>query len=82
MKIPKSEKRQINVCGEVGAQLGLVGLIAAAGLRLGETIRLNCEDISFDQRVLTIRETKSPNRNVLNLTVSACWACPIQARMD
>lgn len=28
------------------------------------------------------QKTKSPNRNFLNLTVSACLAYPIQARMD
>jgi len=36
----------------------LLGLIAAAGLRLSEALRLKCADVDLDAGVLTVRQTK------------------------
>lgn len=36
----------------------LLGLIAAAGLRVSEALRLDCADVDLDAGVLTVRQTK------------------------
>lgn len=36
----------------------LYGLLSVTGLRIGEALRLNVADIDFEQRILTIRDSK------------------------
>lgn len=36
----------------------LIALVAVTGMRAGEPVRLDCDDIDFDQGLLTIRNTK------------------------
>lgn len=36
----------------------LIGLLATTGLRSGEAVRLSTNDVNWDQRLLTIRDTK------------------------
>jgi integrase/recombinase XerD len=36
----------------------LIGLLAASGLRVGEAIRLDLQDIDWDRALLVVRETK------------------------
>ena len=52
----------------------LVGLLAAAGLRIGEAIKLDHGDIDWDQGVLHIRETKFGKSRLVPLHDSAMTA--------
>jgi integrase/recombinase XerD len=52
----------------------LVGLLAAAGLRVGEAIKLDRGDIDWDQGVLHIRETKFGKSRLVPLQDSAMTA--------
>jgi integrase len=49
----------------------LIGLLAAAGLRIGEAIKLDRGDIDWDQGVLHIRETKFGKSRLVPLQDSA-----------
>jgi integrase/recombinase XerD len=52
----------------------LVGLLAAAGLRIGEAIKLDCGDIDWTEGVLHIRETKFGKSRLVPLQDSAMTA--------
>jgi integrase/recombinase XerD len=52
----------------------LIGLLAAAGLRIGEAIKLDRGDIDWDQGVLHIRETKFGKSRLVPLQASAITA--------
>jgi len=52
----------------------LVGLLSAAGLRVGEAIKLDRGDIDWDQGVLHIRETKFGKSRLVPLQDSAVTA--------
>lgn len=52
----------------------LIGLLAAAGLRVGEAIKLDRGDIDWDQGVLRIRETKFGKSRLVPLQDSSMTA--------
>lgn len=52
----------------------LIGLLWVTGLRIGEAIRLNLEDVDLDQGVLTIQQTKNYKSRFVPLTVSTVRA--------
>jgi integrase len=45
----------------------LIGLIAVTGMRVGECVRLDCDDVDLDQGLLTIRNTKFGKSRQLSL---------------
>lgn len=50
----------------------LFGLLAVTGMRLGETLALDQEDVNLDERVLTIRMTKFRKSRLVPLHESTC----------
>lgn len=46
----------------------LVGLSILTGMRFGELIKLNWEDVDFNQRTIVLRETKNGDRRVIPMT--------------
>jgi integrase/recombinase XerD len=61
--------RQLPVPSSLRAlsQATLVGLLAATGLRLGEAIGLNRQDVNLEQGLLTVREAKFHNARLVPL---------------
>jgi integrase len=49
----------------------LIGLLATAGLRIGEAIKLDRSDVDWDQSVLLIRESKFGKSRLVPLHVSS-----------
>jgi len=50
----------------------LVGLLAVAGLRLGEVLRLRTDDVDLNEGVLTVRGTKFGKSRLVPLDPSTC----------
>ena len=52
----------------------LFGLIAAAGLRLSEALRLNLQDVDLDEATITVRQTKFRKSRLLPIDASVVQA--------
>lgn len=52
----------------------VVGLLAVSGLRVGEAIRLDCNDVDVEQGALTVRHTKAGRSRVVPLHPSTIEA--------
>jgi len=48
----------------------LIGLLAVTGMRAGEVIRLDCDDVDFDRGILSIRRTKFGKSRLLPIHAS------------
>ena len=59
----------------------LIGLLAASGLRIGEAIKLDREDIDWDEGVLLIRESKFGKTRLVPLAPSAIAALAAHAEL-
>lgn len=57
----------------------LIGLLAATGLRIGEAIKLDRDDIDWDEGVLLIRESKFGKTRLVPLAPSATDALAVYA---
>lgn len=58
----------------------LIGLVAVTGMRVGEAVRLDREDVDFDQGLLTIRNTKYGKSRQLPLHPTTVEALGAYAR--
>jgi integrase len=58
----------------------IIGLLAATGMRVGETLRLQCSDMDWDQGVITIRASKFGKSRELPLSSSTVEALGAYAR--
>ena len=56
------------------AATGLIGLLACTGLRIGEAIRLDRDDVDLEGRVLTVRDSKFGKSREVLLHASAVRA--------
>jgi len=52
----------------------LLGLLSVTGLRIGEAIRLNAEDVDLQARILTVRGTKFGKSRLVPIHPSTCEA--------
>jgi integrase len=62
----------------------LIALVAVTGMRVGETVRLDRDDVDLDQGVLTIRKTKfgKSRQNLLHSTTADALAAYAERRDD
>ena len=61
----------------------LIGLIAVTGMRVGETVRLDNDDVDLDEAILTIRNTKfGKSRHVPLHPTTVDALCGYAARRD
>ncbi|MCU4187393.1 tyrosine-type recombinase/integrase [Acidiferrimicrobium sp. IK] len=52
----------------------LIGLLAVTGMRVGEAIRLDCDDVDWDDRTLRVRSSKFDKSRLVVLHASAAAA--------
>lgn len=58
----------------------LIGLMAVTGMRVGEAVRLDRDDVDFDEGLLTIRNTKLGKSRQLPLHATSVEALAVYAR--
>jgi integrase/recombinase XerD len=77
-----AEARKLRSLLQAATTETLIGLLAVTGLRVGEVIRLDGEDIDLDEGVLTVRSTKAgKSRHVpLHPTTTAALAAYLRRR--